>query len=147
MRPGLAQRTLDLLEHLLLRPARPRSASATRSGVERGWVGPRFQVWLEPPGPAALLVLRGRHTAVGVDNRQLALEVLLDERSLGHVQVPEFGPFEARFEVPLGRLTPVPVEIRSSPALVPDLVIHNGDQRALTFELHALDLELACVGS
>lgn len=132
---------MTLLERLLLRPVRPRGASATASGLPRGWVGARLEAWLETPGPHARLVLRGRHTAIGDDRRVLVLEVRVDGRLVGQCRVPDFGPFEARFELRSGRLTPMSVVLSSAPALVPDTILGNGDQRELTFELDDLRLE------
>jgi hypothetical protein len=143
MDPSLAQRAVRFLERVLLRPMPPRAARATTSGLPCGWVGPRLEVWLEPPGPQARLVLRGRHTAVGADTRVLELALWVDGRPLEPLRVAAFGPFEALFELPLGRLTPVRVELTSAPAFVPDTVLGNGDQRALTFELDHLSLERA----
>lgn len=122
------------------------SSAQTRAYLEHtvpwsdGWVGPRLLLERRSQGGESRLRAAG-HVELRFLGGPLTLALFLDGRAVGENRLARPGPWSLELPLPEG-LPPGlhTVEVRADAHFVPDRLLHNGDQRPLSWRLVSLEL-------
>ena len=118
-----------------LRPPEP----SERQVYTDGWVGPTAKVELHLPARCRTLLIRGQH--VWPMDEPLSLEILVDQRRVGSLEVREKGRFSRSIPLPrsLSAGQSVLLTLRANKTFVPYSCGINEDRRELSFILERLE--------